>query len=125
MNLTIKKATERISTVRSYYLGKLMARRDRGSEATLPELRQKITDLVARNAVAMVQCAIDGVMEEGQYQAIKYLFELVGIYPAVSGEGDAPEDSLSKVLLRHLGLPEKKIQAEPASGRDIQVHPVE
>jgi hypothetical protein len=102
-----------------------MARRSPGSEASLPELRQKITDLVSRNAVAMVQCAIDGVMEEGQYQAIKYLFEMVGIYPAVSGEGDAPEDSLSKVLLRHLGVPEKRTQSEPGSSRDNKVHPVE
>lgn len=102
-----------------------MARRDRGSEATLPELRQKITDLVARNAVAMVQCAIDGVMEEGQYQAIKYLFEMVGIYPATAGEDDAPEDTLSKVLLRHLGVDENKSSEGSGSGREIQVHPVE
>lgn len=125
MNLTIKKATERISTVRSYYLGKLMAPRARGSEATLPELRQKITDLVARNAVAMVQCAIDGVMEEGQYQAIKYLFEMVGIYPAAAGEDGAPEDTLSKVLLRHLGIDENKSSEGSGAGREIQVHPVE
>ena len=81
-----------------------------GAEASLPELRQKVTDLVARNAVAMVQCAIDGVMEEGQYQAIKYLFEMVGIYPPISNEGDKPEDTLSKVLLQQLGivLPEQE-----------------
>ena len=102
-----------------------MARRTPESQASLPELRQKITDLVCRNAVAMVQCAIDGVMEEGQYQAIKYLFEMVGIYPGVSGEGDAPEDSLSKVLLRHLGVPESEPPAESGSSRDMQVHPVE
>lgn len=101
-----------------------MARRTPESEASLPELRQKITDLVCRNAVAMVQCAIDGVMEEGQYQAIKYLFEMVGIYPAVSGEGDAPEDSLSKVLLRHLGVPENESPADSGPSRDMQVHPV-
>ena len=34
-------------------------------------LRRQITDLVAQNAVAMVQQAIDAVNEEGQYQAIK------------------------------------------------------
>jgi hypothetical protein len=84
-----------------------MARRPPESDAALPELRRKITALVAQNAVAMVQCAIDGVMEEGQYQAIKYLFEMVGIYPATAGDDDAPEDTLSKVLLRHLGVEEQ------------------
>lgn len=112
MDLTIEKETERAATVRSYFLGSFMARRDAGPEATLPELRQKITDLVARNAVAMVQCAIDGVMEEGQYQAIKYLFEMIGIYPAMAGENDAPEDTLPKVLLRHLGFDENESQDE-------------
>lgn len=95
-----------------------MARRAPGSDATLPELRQKITNLVAHNAVAMVQCAIDGVMEEGQYQAIKYLFEMVGIYPAVSGENAAPEDTLSKVLLRQLGIEETGQERESESGRE-------
>lgn len=92
-------------------------------EIALPELRQKITDLVARNAVAMVQCAIDGVMEEGQYQAIKYLFEMVGIYPASAGSDDTAEDTLSKVVLRHLGIGESALTAGP--GRDSQIHPVE
>ena len=110
--------------VRSSFLAKFMARKPPGSDASLPELRQKITDLVARNAVAMVQCAIDGVMEEGQYQAIKYLFEMVGIYPATTGEDDAPEDTLSKVLLRHLGVDESTSQGESRSNRQIQVDPV-
>jgi hypothetical protein len=47
----------------------------------LSALRRQITDQAAQNAVAMVQHAIDAVNEEGQYQAIKYLFEMVGLYP--------------------------------------------
>src|SRR5437764_7338023 len=38
-------------------------------------LCRQVTELVARNAVSMVQQAIDAVKEEGQYQAIKYLLE--------------------------------------------------
>ena len=101
-----------------------MARRTSSADPNLPELRQKITDLVARNAVAMVQCAIDGAMEEGQYQAIKYLFEMVGIYPATVGQDDGSEDMLSKVLLRHLGVDENEFQKEPGARHDSQVHPV-
>ena len=118
MKLTIEKETERTQQVRSSFLGTIMARRASEPDPTLPELRQKITNLVARNAVAMVQCAIDGVMEEGQYQAIKYLFEMVGIYPAVSGENAAPEDTLSKVLLRQLGIEETGQERESESGRE-------
>lgn len=79
------------------------------AKAELSALRRQVTDLVAQNAVAMVQNAIDAVNEEGQYQAIKYLFEMVGLYPAAAGEDSTVEDSLVKTLLHHLGLPEKAL----------------
>jgi hypothetical protein len=50
----------------------------------LPSLRREVTELVAKNAVPMVRQAIDSVTEEGQYQAIKYLFEMIGLYPAAT-----------------------------------------
>lgn len=77
--------------------------------ADLSALRRQITTLVARNAVAMVQQAIDAVNEEGQYQAIKYLFEMVGLYPASGEDTDPAEDSLAETLLHHLGLLEDKV----------------
>lgn len=55
---------------------------------------RQITDLVAHNAV--VQQAIDAVNEEGQYQAIKYLFEIIGLYPASAADECPVEDSLAK-----------------------------
>ncbi len=94
------------------------------ADASLPDLRHKITDLVAHNAVAMVQCAIDSVMEDGQYQAIKYLFELVGIYPAVAGETQAPEDSLSRILLRHLGAEVPDDTEGHCTSGEGAIHPV-
>jgi len=52
----------------------------------------------------MVQCAIDAVQEEGQYQAIKYLFEMIGLYPAAAGSEDVKPNSLTETLLQRLGL---------------------
>jgi len=69
----------------------------------LAALRREITDLVTRNAVAMVQHAIDAV-NDGQYQAIKYLFEVVGLYPAVGDEHEPEEASLAAIVLQQLGL---------------------
>jgi len=74
------------------------------AHADLSALRRQITDLVAQNAVSMVQNAIDAVNEEGQYQSIKFLFEMVGLYPAAAGNDSQVEDSLVKTLLHHLGL---------------------
>jgi len=86
----------------------------------LTRLRKTITELVAHNAVAMVQCAIDADKEEGQYQAIKYLFEMIGLYPATAGSDDVKLDSLTETLLKRLGL-ESSLQAgEMTSGKDTE-----
>jgi len=78
--------------------------RQAGPAEELSELRRKISELVAQNAVPMVQQAIDAVREEGQYQAIKYLFEMIGLYPVVAQEDSESQDSLAQVLLEQLGL---------------------
>jgi hypothetical protein len=61
----------------------------------------------------MVQGAIDAVREEGQYQAIKYLFEMVGLYPAVAGSEDVKQDSLTEILLKELSLNEGTSLPDP------------
>jgi hypothetical protein len=81
----------------------------------IPALRQKITGLVAQNAVAMVQCAIDSVREEGHYQAIKYLFEMIGLYPASAANEDVKQDSLAEILMKQLDLGDSDM---PGSGPD-------
>jgi hypothetical protein len=84
----------------------------------LTDLRQRITALVAQNAVGMVQCAIDAVQEEGQYQAIKYLFEMIGLYPAAAGSEDVKPDSLTEILLKHLGLEDRKLENQNTAETD-------
>ena len=101
--------------------------RQAGPAEDLSELRRKISELVARNAVPMVQQAIDAVREEGQYQAIKYLFEMIGLYPAVAQEDSESQDSLAQVLLEQLGLSpiEPGTQLSHRRTEVSQRHPVE
>jgi hypothetical protein len=91
--------------------------------ADLSALRRQITNLVAQNAVVMVQHAIDAVNDEGQYQAIKYLFEIVGLYPAAGDDESPVEDSLVKTLLHHLGLPET-MTPEPGQQENNSQRPI-
>jgi len=58
----------------------------------------------------MVRQALDSVTEEGQYQAIKYLFEMIGLYPAAAQEESRLQDSLARTLLERLDLPEIAMQ---------------
>jgi hypothetical protein len=79
----------------------------------LKGLRRKIAELVAQNAIPMVQQAIDAVREEGQYQAIKYLFEMIGLYPGAAQVDLPGQESLARTLLEALGLPDA--EQEPAA----------
>jgi len=96
-----------------------------GSSADLATLRRQITDLVAQNAVSMVQQAIDAVREEGQYQAIKYLFEMIGLYPAAAQDESRAQDSLAQTLLDHLGLPEAMSDIPKSKKEITRPHPLE
>jgi hypothetical protein len=77
----------------------------------LAEIRRQITELVGNGALGMVETTIDEV-GKGHYLGMKYLFEMIGLYPAAPTD-DAPEqDSLAAILLRRLGVPEAAILEE-------------
>ena len=51
----------------------------------------------------MVETTIEQV-QNGHYQALKYLFEMSGLYPVVREEEASQGDTLAEILLRHLGV---------------------
>jgi len=69
-------------------------------------VREQIRNLVGSRAVDMVESTIADA-EKGHYPAMKYLFEMVGLCPAEAPDGAIEEDSLAKILLRRLKLPEE------------------
>ena len=71
----------------------------------LAEIRRQISDLVGNGAVGMVESTMEEV-GKGHYLGMKYLFEMIGLYPATSADDRPLEDSLAAILLRSLGLPQ-------------------
>ena len=91
------------------------ARQASSDEATretvdLEALRQQITTLVGDDALQMVANTIEQV-HQGHYQALKYLFEVIGLFPATATSEARGEDSLAATLLSYLGV------SEPSAGR--------
>ena len=80
-----------------------------GDPVDLAEIRRRITSLVENGAVGMVETTIEEV-NNGHYLGMKYLFELIGLYPAKSGDEAPAQDSMAATLLRRLGLPEPPMQ---------------
>jgi len=78
---------------------------DAARDADFAALRQQIRNRVSQEALAMVEATIDAV-NNGQYAALKYLFEAVGLFPVDVQNETSRQDDLAPTLLRALGLPE-------------------
>lgn len=74
----------------------------------LAEIRRQISDLVGSRAVGMVEATMEEV-GKGHYLGMKFLFEMIGLYPATSTDEAQAQDSLAATLLRRLGLAEAPI----------------
>jgi hypothetical protein len=72
----------------------------------LGPVQEHITNLVGNGAIEMVETTIAEV-NKGHYLAMKYLFEMVGLFPATVPTETLQEDSLAKTLMRRLRLPEE------------------
>jgi hypothetical protein len=81
---------------------------DEGERVAVEIARRQITNLIADEAGAMVVEAIKKA-KKGQYQVMKYLFQLAGVFPATAPQGAQDDDlSLARDLCNQLGLPEPK-----------------
>ena len=69
----------------------------------IPHVREQIIRVVGNEALQMVRSMVAEV-REGHYLAMKYLFEMIGLFPAVASAEPASEDSLTKILLGNLGI---------------------
>ena len=85
-------------------------------DTDLLDLRRQIRNRVGQDALNMVNATIAAV-NNGQYAALKYLFEAVGLFPAESPVQVQQQDGLTTALLRAMGLPEIP-DPEPAVTKD-------
>ena len=67
------------------------------------ELRREIEDLVRQEAVPMVDSTI-AEAKDGHFAAMKYLFEMIGLFPGMAEAVSEEDDSLAKILLQRLGM---------------------
>jgi hypothetical protein len=78
----------------------------------MAEARKSTSDVVRMSAMGIIAALIKKA-EEGEVGPAKYLFEMVGLYPAAEETSPRPEDSLAYTLLQRMGLPtESDVPAE-------------
>ena len=71
----------------------------------LEAVRGEVRNLICDEAVEMAGAVIEQA-KGGHYQAMKCLFEMIGLFPAVAPEEKEKEDSLAGMLLNRLGIAE-------------------
>jgi hypothetical protein len=96
----MKRAKSRVGKNTS----RVCSRRTSVKPVDLAAIREEIRNLVGNAAAEMVEHGIEEA-NKGHYSAMKFLFELVGLYPAGEGvEQNPEEDGLAKALFSRLGV---------------------
>jgi hypothetical protein len=95
-----------------------------GKQVDLEGLRRKIANLVGGKALLMVKTSTDEAVKVGDLSAMKYLFELIGLYPASAdstGHTESDEgngNDITAALLAELGI-STKLEEEPADDGEV------
>ena len=75
------------------------------------EARNNIARLV-RMSVNEIAGRFIELAKDGEVAPAKYLFEMVGLYPATEEAASKPENSLAYTLLKRMGLPTEAMTGE-------------
>jgi len=85
------------------------------SAADFERVRDEIINLVCSHALETVDQMIKHV-RAGNFQAVKYLFEMVGLFPVSASEAATPDDSLARRLLKYLEPAERVVENNEVAG---------
>jgi hypothetical protein len=76
-----------------------------GKQVDLEALRQKIANYVGSNGFEMVRAATEEAVKVGNLSSLKYLFEMIGLYPSTATAAEETDsDDLARVLLNRLNF---------------------
>src|SRR6266545_7888007 len=94
--------------------GKTAGRTGKGGGSTttsrkqmdLDALRQKVANHVGGKTMAMLRTTTEECVKVGNLSALKYLFEVIGLYPpsAAADPEHSDSDDLTRELLNRLGI---------------------
>ena len=87
------------------------------SAEEIQRLRNMVTNLIFSNSEEMAARVVQSVTEGGQVAALKYLWEMAGLFPFEESGENGERESLAKILLERMGLQGKvPVSAEDDEG---------
>ena len=92
-----------------------------GKQVDLDALRRRIANCVGAKALQMVKTSRDEAVKVGDLSAMKYLFELIGLYPASANAAEHTEsddgNDIAAALLAELGISRNPRRNRPMTVR--------
>jgi len=122
------KAKKRASTkqVRSKREPKITAVVKKPEE--MQSARNQVVNLIVDSSVEMTQRVVRSVSERGNVPALRFLWEMAGLFPIAPGSEDSEQEGATKSLLEKLGLwkelrgdeadPEGDVESEESAPED-------
>jgi hypothetical protein len=74
------------------------------SKDEMQKVRNNVTNVIVDGSLEMAARVIQSVTEGGQITALKYLWEVSGLFPSEAEADDGEPDSLAKILLDRMGI---------------------
>jgi hypothetical protein len=90
------------------------------SKEEIQKVRNKVTNVIVDSAAEMAERVVQSVTESGQVTALKYLWEVAGLFPADGEAENGEPDSLAKILLERMGFKGELPSNGPAEDGDVE-----
>jgi hypothetical protein len=74
------------------------------SAEEIQQVRNRVANLIFDKSQAMAERVVQTVTEGGQVAALKYLWEMSGLFPFEGSDENGERESLAKILLERMGL---------------------
>jgi hypothetical protein len=69
--------------------------------------RNEVVNLIVDSSVDMTQRVVQSVSERGNFTALRFLWEVAGLFPNAPSPEDSEQEASAKALLEKLGLYEE------------------
>ncbi len=86
----------------------------------IQDVRNQVVNLIVDESVVMAERVVRSVSERGNLQALKFLWEVAGMFPANEAAEEGSEDEAANGLLEKLGLCGKPAAEGDESPADVE-----
>jgi len=90
------------------------------SREEIQKVQNRVANVILDSSVEMAMRVVQSVTESGQVASLKFLWDVVGLFPEGSETGDESPDTLAKILLERMGFEDDEPGEAGNGGGDVK-----